>query len=301
MQVSESLSRDILRLIVWFPLRWTISVLPARWGFFILKTMGDLHFSAGREKKAVIAHKIKTLLNADTATAGEETRKYLENHYIDRLHIFIYPKLTTREKIEKFVYFENIDVLDRALASGKGVILVQPHFGPVQITLLALSLYGYAPMQIGYPSDKGLSRVGRSVAFRYRLKYEAMLPPIMPADRFLGNAYKHLKKGGVILTTGDGAGGGVYIGEHKPCMILGKERLIPLGPASWSAKTGAAFIPTFVVPERYDRYRIVFDEPITGDSGDYEKDRIFMTGEFVEVAEKYIRKHPCCWHFWDEI
>jgi KDO2-lipid IV(A) lauroyltransferase len=301
MQVNESIPRDILRLFVWFPLRWIVSALPVGLGLFVLKTMGALHFQASGGRRKNIRHKIKNLLNTDDKTAESSAKNYFETHYLDRLHIFVYPKLDSREKLERHVRFENIGLLEKGLRGGKGALLVQPHFGPVQITLLALSMFGYDPMQIGYPSDKGLSRIGRSVAFKYRLKYESMLPPILPADRFLGRAYKHLKNGGVILTTGDGAGGGVYIGEHMPYKILGKERLIPLGPASWAAKTGASFLSAFIIPERFDRYRIVFEGPIAGNSGNYEKDRLLMTEKFIAVTEKYIRKYPHCWHFWDEI
>ena len=77
-----------------------------------------------------------------------------------------------------------------------------------------------------------------------------MLPPILPADRYLGKAYRHLTKGGVILTTGDGAGGGLFLGEYVSFEFMGRERNFPLGPGAWAIKTGAAFAPTFIIPKR---------------------------------------------------
>ena len=90
----------------------------------------------------------------------------------------------------------------------------------------AIKFHGLKPMQIGYPSDTGLSFIGKSIAYKYRLKYEGMLPPIVVADKYLGSVFKHLLKGGVVLTTGDGAGGVVLLGEHKN-LIFGKERMFP--------------------------------------------------------------------------
>jgi len=302
MLINESILRNILRLFIWFPFRWLIKVVPVDWGFFFFKSIGDLHFYASVEKQRKISHNIKTLLNTDKNTAMNIVKEYYEIHYLDRLHIFLYPKLTTREKIEKYVYLENIELLEKELRNGKGAFLVQPHFGPVQITLLALALYGYRPIQIGYPSDRGLSRIGKSVAYKYRLKYEGMLPaPIIAADKYLGRVYKHLLNKGVVLTTGDGAGGGVSLGEHKMFKFLGTERMFPLGPATWAIKTGAAFIPTFIITKKYNEFRIVFEEPIRGIYNDIEKDRIYIMESFVSIAEEYIKKYPYCWHFWDEI
>lgn len=302
MTVHEGFIRDILRLLVWFPLRWIIGAVPVNIAFFIFKVMGNLHFRIAGKKKERVLLNIETLIGTGRKTTGDIVRKYYETHYIDRLHIFLYPKLNTRKKIDRNVHIENIEVLEKELQNGKGVIIVQPHFGPVQITLLTLALLGYNPIQIGYPTDRGLSRIGRNVAFRYRLKYEAMLPvPILPADEYMGKVYKHLVRGGVVLTTGDGAGGGVFLGEHRIFEFLGTERMVPLGPATWAIRTGAAFVPAFIIVDGYNNFRVVFECPIKGIYDDFDKDRIYITEGFISIAETYIKKYPHCWHFWDEV
>ena len=77
--------------------------------------------------------------------------------------------------------------------------------------------------------------------------------------------------------------------------------MFPLGPATWAIKTGAAFIPTFIIIEGYKKLRIVFEVPIEGVYNDVEKDRIYITDKFISITEYYIKKYPYCWHFWDEI
>lgn len=302
MKTRESLARDLARLAVWFPLRWGVGAAPAGWGFALYKLMGDLHYLALRlAKRERVAAVMRERLGLSPAAAAAAARRYSENHYVDRLNIFLYPKFTESRRIDRFVSFENRAVLDRELAKGRGVLIVQPHFGPVQLTLLALALHGYEPLQIGYQRDEGLSAIGRSVAFRYRLKYEALLPPIIAADKYLGRVYRHLARGGVVLTTGDGAGGGVAIGEHRDYRFLGRERSFPLGPAVWARKTGAAYLPTFIVAERHDRYRVVFGEPIESGGADRQAGVVAVTGAFVAVLEDFVRRHPSCWHFWDEL
>ncbi|MEW6066925.1 MAG: lysophospholipid acyltransferase family protein [Nitrospirota bacterium] len=291
-----------MRLFVWFPVRWLIGIVPLRYSFCIFRLMGSIHYYISRRKKNIISENLIHLLNIDAKTAKHFVKRNFENHYLDRLHIFLYPRLSSRESIEKYVYFENVELLEKELRNSKGALLVQPHFGPVQITLLALALYGYKPIQIGYPSDQGLSRIGKSVAYKYRLKYERMLPaPIIGADKYLGRAYKYLRNNGVVLTTGDGAGGGIFLGEHKPFKFFGVERSFPLGPATWALKIGSSFIPTFIINESYDRFRIVFEEPIKGIHNELEEDKIYITERFISVMERYIKKYPYCWHFWDEV
>lgn len=77
--------------------------------------------------------------------------------------------------------------------------------------------------------------------------------------------------------------------------------MMPLGPAMWALRTKAALIPTFIIVERHDRFKIVFESPIEPLLGDAEKDRVDMTRRYLAVAEKYIRQYPSCWHFWDEM
>jgi KDO2-lipid IV(A) lauroyltransferase len=302
MRVQESILRDGLRLVIWFPFRWLVQIVSLRRAFWLYKAAGDAHVALLGGRSGRLTATLQRTLGIDGAEAAATVKRIFENHYLDRLHIFLYPRLRSWERLAPFVVFENRGVLDAALANGRGALLVQPHFGPVQITLLGLALTGYKPLQIGLPSDEGLSCIGRKVAFRYRVKYEGMLPaPIIAADGYLGSVYKHLLRGGVVLTTGDGAGGNVFLGEHRKFPFLGTERMIPLGPALWALRTRAAYLPTFIIPERHDRFRIVFGEPLEPRLGDPEQDARDLTERYLRQAEEYIRQYPACWHFWDEL
>ena len=302
MQVKESFLRDLLRLIVWFPLRWLISLLPLDSTFRVFKLMGDFHFLIDRPKRQYIMDRFVRNLAIDKNQAYRFVRRYFELHYLDRMHIILYPRLMLKKDLSDIVRIENIDMLTRLIDHQQGVLIVQPHFGPVQITLLALSLNGFNPLQIGYQNDIGLSKIGKRIAFKYRLYFENKLPaPIISANGYMGNAYKHLLDGGIVLTTGDGAGGGIYLGEHKDYKFFHNNRKIPLGPASLSIRTGAIFLPTFIIPDKYNHFRILFENPIEPKYNNFEIDKIYMMGEFVSIAEKYIRKYPYNWHFWDEI
>lgn len=298
MRTDERPIRDALRLLIWYPFRLFARLAPNRAVLATFPLMGRAQRLVSRRKTRALTAVMRSALGsvpADTAA------RYYANHYLDRLHIFLYPDWTTWERLARFVVLEGRAHLDDALAAGHGALIVQPHFGPVQITLLALGLLGYRPLQIGLPSARGLSRIGRAVAFAIRRRYEARLPPIHPADRFLGPVVRHLKQGGVALTTGDGAGGGVYLGAHERFAFLGRQRLFPLGPAELAHRTDAVYLPTFLVAERYDRLRLVFERPIPTVANGAPRAPRAITQDFIAVFERYLRAQPHAWHFWDEL
>ncbi|MEK6673895.1 MAG: hypothetical protein AABY42_10565, partial [Nitrospirota bacterium] len=109
MTVNEGVVRDILRIFIWFPVRWIINFLPVNTGFSLFKLMGDLHFCYGGPKKGKVSLNMKAVLGDDISDTTETVKKYFETHYIDRLHIFLYPKLNAPAVIERFVQVENID------------------------------------------------------------------------------------------------------------------------------------------------------------------------------------------------
>ena len=288
-------------MFVWYPFRWLTRFIPVGASFVLFKLMGDAHYAFALRKRAIIRRNMEKMLGPAATPLGA-AKKYFENHYLDRLHIFLYARPRLADELSGRVVLQGIETVDSALKAGRGVLLVQPHFGPIQITLLALALRGYDPIQVGYPDAGGLSLIGRKVAFRYRLKYEAMLPaPIIPADRYMGGIFKRLTKPGVVLTTGDRAAGGLSFGEQRMFPFMGADRQFPVGPAAWAIRTGAAYLPTFIIPESPGRFRVVFEPPIEPGAGGADEARIAVTGRFIALLEKHIRQHPHCWHFWDDV
>jgi len=295
MIVKESLSRDILRLFVWFPLRWTILIIPVRWGILVLRTMGDIHFCFSRGKKRILEENFFRITNEKNYLA---IREYFRNYYIDRFMIFIFPRLDVK-RLRKIVEISGIENLDAALKMGKGVLLVHGHFGPVHLPLVALARLGYRMKQIGLPSDEGLSWIGRNVAFRLRMKYEARIPAeIIKADSFLRGAFRWLSSNGIIMITGDGSGTKNQVGRHEVFEFLGNQVMLPIGPSILAEKTGAALLPMFIVPGEKTHYKIILEASLTSDLCGMEK-TIDITRQFLKRLETYISKFPGYMHFID--
>jgi|SRR3989339_16593 len=302
MVVNETISRDLLRLVVWYPLRWLILILPVRWGIVVLRTMGDMHYGLSRGKKRVIQRNLGTIRNNTSIDCDCNTRavrEYFRNHYIDHLLILIFPRFGVKE-VKRFIDIEGLEHLNEALKFGKGVILVHGHFGPVHFPLVALAKRGYRIKQIGLPSDDGLSWIGRNIAFRLRMKYESMIPTeIIKADSFLRGAFRWLNDNGIIMTTGDGSGTERRLGKHEVFSLFGHPVMFPLGPAILSQKTGAVIIPMFITPgENGYLYKIIIEKPLVSDKTEREA-VLDITGKFIRRLETYISIYPGYMHFLD--
>lgn len=299
MVVSESPARDLFRLIVWYPLRWLVLAMPLTWGLALFRLMGDLHAALSRGGGARLLENMARFqppLALSPRAQRQAVRAYYRNHYVDRLCIFLFPRLD-QAAVKRLITFEGLEHLDAARARGRGAILVHGHFGPVHIPLVALGRLGYPMNQVGLPSDEGLSWVGKHVAFRLRLRYEAMIPAeIIKADGYLRPVFRWLKGNGVIMITGDGSGTTQQVGEHRVLPYLGQPFPAPLGPALLAAKTGAVLMPMFILPGEKTPYHIVIEPPLPV-SG--EADAATVSRQFLARLEARVREHPGSMHFLD--
>ena len=123
MKVNESIFRDILRLLVWYPLRWLIRILPVRLGIALLSLMGDFHFTFAKKKKRVLSD---NLLHINPQAISQDTiiKEYFRNHYIDHLLIFNFSKFVYKE-VKRFLEIKGLEYLDESLKKGKGVIAIK--------------------------------------------------------------------------------------------------------------------------------------------------------------------------------
>jgi KDO2-lipid IV(A) lauroyltransferase len=261
--------------------------------------MGDIHFAFSRRKKKQLYQNIRRIAgDHETQWYDEQIREYFRNHYVDRLMIFIFPRFGVND-INRFIELDGLENLNHALMNGKGAILVHGHFGPVHIPLVALARLGYRMKQIGLPSDEGLSWIGRKVAFRLRLHYESRIPAeIVKADGFLRPVFRWLYQNRVVMITGDGTGTDQRIGRHGVFWFCNQPVSFPIGPSLLAEKTGAAFLPMFLLPGRRKPFRIIIEPPLMIDEGANDGS-VNRTEKFIMLFQHVVLQYPGWMHFLD--
>jgi KDO2-lipid IV(A) lauroyltransferase len=294
MFVTESPLRDLLRLIVWYPMRWFVALLPPRAALRLFAALGDLHRLAAPGGRSRLAANLRRLLpRADRAMVRAVTREYYRNHYISQLLVMVYPRLS-RAGLDRLTTVEGAEHLEAALAAGRGAVLVHGHFGPEQLALAGWSLLGHDCVQVGHLTDEGLSAVGRAVAYRQRRRCEARIPgEIVEATGAVWPLLRRLRAGTVVLTSGDGSGRQERIGRHIPLPFFGHSVSFPTGPARMARAAGVPLLPVFVVRGQETPYAIVIEPPIAA------SDVTAATREFVERYAARVADDPGLMRFLD--
>lgn len=293
MVVTKGIARDVFRLFVWYPLRWLARIIPIPWFFIVVKAMGDIHYFVSKQRKKELSANIAMAFPSKSQSElNGIVRQYFENHYCDRLWIFLIPRLRLNN-IERYHKIEGAENLEQALKGNNGVILLHGHYCISQFPILHLGLLGYNVCQIGLLIDEGLSYIGRNVAFKWRARLEKMIPAkIINAGSFLRLPFEVLKANGIVMTAGDGAGGNKFIGKFDRVKFLGHDLLFSLGPFILSQKTNAPILPLFTSKEKeYNCYKSVIGVPLDLDEG---------IEDFSRLYEDIITRYPYYWHFWDE-
>lgn len=301
MKVSESLGRDLLRLVVWYPLRLVVERLPPKAGFAVLTRLGRLH-AALAARRGGRADRLRQAAGRVAPGLDEAAKKSqmvaaYETHYVNQLSIFVFPRLT-RDNRPSVLTIEGREHLDAARAAGRGAVLPIGHFGPTQLPLAALGLLGYPMLQIGFLSDAGLSFIGRHVAFRLRRIYEGRIPAaIVPPGPGTRQAIEHLRAGGVVMTTADDGPGQVPFGRHADFDFPGGRIRAPLGPAKLALATGAALCPAFLGPGQDAPFRLTIEAPLEVPAiSDKNAAGRAMTKDFLDRYAARVAAMPGWWH-----
>jgi lauroyl/myristoyl acyltransferase len=123
------------------------------------------------------------------------------------------------------------NLLDPALASGRGVILVGAHMSAFEFMLLTLTDLGYPGLALAAANPTGSYREQNEIRRRHGLD-------VQPIDRqSLRTAIERLRQGKLVMTgvdRPDAAG--------RPLRLFGRQAQLPVGPARLALRTGALLV-----------------------------------------------------------
>jgi len=191
------------------------------------------------------------------------------------------------DELRRRVHFENLELVEKALARGRGAIALTLHFGSFDLALMATPLAGIPLTAIGrrLPNrwihahlTQQRTRTGARVLDNRRV-----------APRLLGA----LREGRVVAFLNDQYArrtGGIL------APFFGARCFTAPGVALLALRTGAPVLPFYVVREAPDRHRAVFlpELPLER-TGDLRGDVARATALTNQTLETIIRRHPEQW------
>ena len=109
----------------------------------------------------------------------------------------------------------------------------------------------------------------------------------------LRSCYEGLKNNGLVALLGDRD----FSKKGLRMDFFGHSALIPKGPAVFSERLKTEIVPTFMVREKDDTFRLIFEPRLKRPSAIVEDDRIKETmKECTSVIERYIKMYPTQWY-----
>lgn len=194
-----------------------------------------------------------------------------------------YPQLTSAQLADK-ITFNHRENLDAAVSKGRGVIMALPHIGNWEILGAAIANAGYK-LNSFFLSQKEDEIGGLLDHFR---SYSGII--LHDRDRGGIKALKALRAGELLgmIADQDGANNGVYMD------FLGHWVSMPAGPANWSLKTGAAFVPLYSLRQgnSFSFQASFLPAMVDDETGTYNEKVIARTVKMARWMEELILAHP---------
>jgi len=293
-----SLLKDLLLYIYWKPLRKIIQIIPLRLIYPIGMVLGLITYVLRQTKKHALAAEVDFIFGPSMANRERQiiVQKAFQLDALRDLEVVLFPVLSP-QNIALLTDCEGLEHADKALAKGKGVMLLFSHFGANQMIMPAIGYRGYKMCQLSAPAnvwkdvlaDRKLSMM-ELYALQVRTQHEESLPvKHINIFRPIKEALRCLQRNEVLGVAIDGGGGK----ERIPVDFLGKEALLSPGPADIARKMGCTVLPTFVLRDRKGRNRVIIEPPLEfNKNGDSQNARHSFTQAFAARLADYVTVHP---------
>lgn len=221
----------------------------------------------------------------DRAASSKLARGAFQNYARTVLDFLILEKLL--KELKRTPGAISLEPLHRALAEGRGAIVVTPHLGNWDLGAAAIATCGRPVHAVtdpfGPPLVDGLVR-----STRERLGVGVI--PVGPASA--REALRALRRNEVLLLACDIDHGGPGV----PVSFLGRRVVLPAGPATLALRTGAPLIPGYMKRRADGNHESGLLEPLPQPRpGDASAQTQELTQAIASSFESMIRADPSQW------
>jgi len=268
-----------------------VNHLPLKFSYWLGDRVGEIYGLFARHTRRVIKSNLthvfggkidKRKLNFCIRQTFREFSKYL-------VDFFFFSSLNS-ENINRFITIENIHYIDDSLKDGKGVIVLTAHFGNWELGGIAMGLKGYPIHAVA------LDHKNKEVNQFFLNQREGKGERVIRLGFAMRRCFEVIRKNEILALVGDRDFNHSDTGLKINFCEEETMHSIPKGAAKLALKTGAKIIPGFIVREKNNRSRLIFNKPLEiVESGDSEKDIKKIMEDFFAVFEKFLRKYPTQW------
>lgn len=276
-----------------YRIAWVIvPLLPRRFGYWLFAALGDIIFfvSARRE---VVRDNLRRVLGRAVSDAelNRLAREVFRNQLRNYFDLFSLRRLKP-QGIERLVEIVVLPDIVSGLDDGRGLVVVSPHFGNLDVTMQAVGVLGIEALLVveRLKPEKLFQFIG-SLRARNGLK-------LVPVDGALRRVFRALRENQMVLLAADRdvTDSGVVVDFFRAPACL------PDGYARIVRRTGARLAVVFGL-RRPDNTFLVCGRllPPFEPTPDREADVRAIMQQVVTIMERYIAEHPDQWVMFERI
>jgi len=263
--------------------------LPLGFALAVGRLLGWLAYRLDRRHREIALENLKAAYASELSPGHAEriVREVFASLAMNLMEFMRIPWLR-RGRLEGYVECEGIENFDRALARGRGVILLTAHFGNWELMGAYLGLTGYKLEIVVRELDSAVLEAF-TVWVRTRCGNR-----IVPKGRSMRRLLKALSENaitGILLDQNVARSEGVFVDFFSRAACTNK------GPAMLATRSRAAVVPAFIIREGRGHRIVIQEELKLVDTGDRERDTLENTARFTAAIERMVRAYPEQW-FW---
>ncbi|MFH1594212.1 MAG: lysophospholipid acyltransferase family protein [Candidatus Omnitrophota bacterium] len=267
--------------------RWLALKFPLKTGYKIAMLLADIYYIFARDDRKNLEENLRVVLETDDKKRVKPLIRNVFKNFAKYLVDFLRFSRLNSDYFLANISIEGKENIDKAMAGGKGAILLTAHIGNWELAGAIIARFGYPVYAIALDhADKRLNDFFLEQRMRAGVK-------IIPIGAHLKSCFRVLKNNGLLGILGDRD----FSNHGIKANFFGKETILPKGPAFFSLRTGAPIIPLSVVRVENDAFRVFFHEPLESvNTGDNEDDIKRFIKRYISVIEGYIRSYPDQWY-----
>lgn len=266
--------------------------LPRRFAYWLgLRVADRLYAKDIQGRRAVISNLSRILEAQGTRAAQESLRQmarknfqYFGKYLVD---FFKFSKFVLKD-VHRLVSLEHLEYLEQAEQQKRGVLLITAHLGNWELGGAVLSSLGRCINAVFFPQR--VSKINELFQ-KHRSQRGIHLIPFGRAARGVLQALKN-NQHVAMLADRDYANH-----QDEPIQFFGHPARLPSGPARIAVKTGAPLLPTFLLRQADDTFRMHFHPPIIPTPN---TSVALMRQRIRDALEIEIAQHPLQWFMFDD-
>ena len=258
------------------------SIFPRNVCYLFARFVSVIHYYVSRKDRETVIYNLSPVI-----TEKSKLKKYTQEVFINFAYylvdFFRYSKLN-QDFIKKYIELDGLENLNKALAKGRGAIILAAHLGNYELAGAVLSLLGY-PLSV-----VALSHEDKRINQFFDRQRQRVGVKVISTGTTIRSCFSALKSGDMLALLGDRD----FSGTGIKLDMFSKQSFFPRGIAFFALKTGAPIIPIFLVRKDREFYHLVCEKPIIYDKE--QQDEVSIIKECNLVLEKYIKRYPQQWY-----